>query len=129
MKKRIVVLGLVLAVLLLTGASATRITAQRQSEEIVALVGNAYGDSVLVTLVGGGTLWVDERGTDMAAAVTGRDVACPVSQVAVTTCGNYLYVATACEQADSQMFVFELRVAFPCAQPTTLYIPLVRRER
>lgn len=121
-------LALLVLFFLLTIAPASA-GAQYQTEEIVALIGNSAGDSVLVTLVDGHDLWVAEHPHDAAASYNARDTVCEVEQAIVTACGRYVYAAVSCSDWNPQMFVFEMRATFPCAQPTMIYIPLVQQER
>ena len=116
---------ILLAGLLITPAVFTG--AQSQSEEVLTLAGNNGGDSVLVTLVGGTSVWVTERPRDSATSYDARDAICTVDRATVTVCGHYAHVAVSCEDWPVQTFTFELRTAFPCAQPTNVYIPIVQR--
>lgn len=122
--KRIGLLVLLAALIIIPAASTG---AQSQSEEILALAGNNAGDSVLVTLIGGTNVWVTERPHDSATDYHARDAVCTVERATVTVCGHYAYVAVSCGDWPVQTFVFELRTTFPCAQPSTVYIPLVSK--
>jgi len=116
----ILLAGLLIVPAVFTGA-------QGQREEVLALAGNTDGDSVLVTLVGGTGVWVTEMPHNSAASYDARDAVCAVEQAMVTVCGRYIYVAVSCGDWPPQTFVFETRMTFPCAQPTTVYIPVVQR--
>lgn len=116
-----VLLSLVLMALLLSVQSTG---AQGQREEIIALIGNGHGDSVLVTLLNSTAIWISERPRDAATMYAARDTVCRANQVIVTACGRYVYVAVGCDEQPPQLFAFEMRSIFPCGQPTTVYVPL-----
>lgn len=123
MKRKRIGLLILLAGLLIVPAISR---AQGQREAVISLTGNTTGDSVLVTLVDEHTVWVTETPRDSATSYDARDTVCAVDRATVTVCGHFVYVAVSCADWPPQVFVFETRQAFPCAQPTTVYIPLIQ---
>jgi len=105
-----------------------KLNAQSPTEEIVALLGNNTGGSALVTF-NGTTLRITQQyhDYDYPTTRTGRDVYCVVTRIVVTACGQFVYAAVGCNESAPELFTFQTRAVFPCAQPTVIYIPIVQR--